>query len=328
MPEPKTFGEFLDSQKVSRRSLLKFAGIMAASLALPVSFGQTIAQALAVTPRLPIIWLEFQDCTGDTEAFLRASSRPDPLQSGKTDPDLISLLLDYLSVDYHETLMTGAGFQAEKSLADTMAVRAGKYITIVEGSIPTAAGGTFCTIAGRTALAIAQDVIPKGLATIALGSCAWDGGLAAAAPNPTGAVGVLQAVPNAPNLLALPGCPVNVVNLVASLVYFLSFNAWPTMESSTRLPRFAYSTEIHERCERKIYYKANQFVQSWGDAGAKAGWCLIKMGCRGPATKSNCYLEKFNGGTNWPIGAGAPCIGCVTAKFWDKQAPFYTARGD
>ena len=231
-------------------------------------------------------------------------------------------------MDYHETLMAPAGALAEKSRADTMTAFAGQYITIVEGSIPTAAGGVYCTIAGRTALAIAQDVIPKGRATIAVGSCAWDGGLAAAAPNPTGAVGVLQAVPNAPNLIALPGCPLNVVNLVASLVYFLTYNAWPSMESSTRKPLFAYGKEIHERCERKMHYEQDHFVQAWGDAGAKAGWCLMRMGCRGPDTKSNCYLEKFNGGTSWPIGSGAPCIGCVSSKFWDTQSPFYVARDD
>jgi len=69
-------------------------------------------------------------------------------------------------------------------------------------------------------------------------------------------------------------------------------------------------------------------VESWGDAGARSGYCLMHMGCRGPATKSNCWDVKWNGGTNWPIGVGHPCIGCVTSHFWDKQAPFYIARDD
>lgn len=328
MPSPQTFGEYLDSVKVSRRSLLKFAGLMAATLALPVKYGEVIASSLAAAARLPVVWLEFQDCTGDTESLLRAASRPDPLQSGTTDPDLISLLLDFISVDYHETLMSAAGAQSDLSLSNTLANHPGQYLCVVEGSIPTAAKGMYCTIRGRSALSIAQGVIGMGRATVALGSCAWDGGLAAAAPNPTGAVGVAQAVPTAPNLIALPGCPVNVVNLVASLVYFLTFSKWPPLDSNTRRPLFAYSHEIHDDCERHVHYEAGRFVRAWDDAGARAGWCLFQMGCRGPRGRSNCPSVKWNGGTSWPIGAGHGCIACTTAHFWDQQAPFYTALTD
>jgi hydrogenase small subunit len=48
------------------------------------------------------------------------------------------------------------------------------------------------------------------------------------------------------------------------------------------------------------------------------------MGCKGPVTSQNCPNVRWNGGTNWPIGCGHPCIGCAEPDFWDKMTPFYT----
>jgi hydrogenase small subunit len=331
---PSNFGDFLNERKVTRRGLFKFAGVMAAALALPSQYVEVIANALAAAPRLPVVWLELQDCTGDTESFLRSTARPDPLQAGKTDPSLTDLLFDFLSIDYQETVMVAAGEASAKCLSDTLAKYPGEFICVVEGSIPMAQNGVFCTIGGRTALSIIQDVAPKAKAVIAIGSCAWDGGLSAAAPNPTGAVGVGQAVPGLTTLINLPGCPSNTVNLVATLVYYLTFKQWPPVDSRYKRPIFAYGREIHENCERKDHYEAERFVQAWGDAGHKAGYCLFKMGCRGPVTNSNCNRVLWNAGsqfpkgTSWPVASGHGCIGCSTAKFWDNRTPFYTPLAD
>ncbi len=62
---------------------------------------------------------------------------------------------------------------------------------------------------------------------------------------------------------------------------------------------------------------------AWGDAGHRQGWCLFKMGCKGPRTRSNCNQVKWNDGVNWPIGAGHGCVGCAADKFWDKLTPIY-----
>jgi hydrogenase small subunit len=307
---------------LSRRSFLKACGLMAATLALPSLHIHTIARALSAAPRLPIIWLEFQDCTGDTESFLRCSPRLSPLDTSLTQPGIVDLLLDSISVDYHETLMTPAGAMSEKSLNDTLKNYAGQYVAVVEGAIPTANNGVYCTIRGRTALSIAQQVLPGARAVIALGSCAWDGGLPAAAPNLTGAVGVTTAVPGLSNFVALPGCPSNVVNLAATLVHLITFNQLPPTETDGR-PYFAYGQVIHENCERHDFYENGQFVQAWGDQGHRNGWCLFQMGCKGPQTMGNCPIVKWNDGTNWPIGAGHPCVGCASPHFWDQNTPFY-----
>ena len=168
-PQRSRFGERLDQRGISRRRFLKFCGMMTATLALPAHYTGRVARALLEAQRPPVVWLEFQDCTGDTESFLRAQS-----------PGVDELLLDLLSLDYHETIMAPAGEMTERSLNDTMTRFPGQYICIVEGSIPTVAGGIHCMIRGRTAQSIAQEVCRNALATIAIGTCAWEGGIAAA----------------------------------------------------------------------------------------------------------------------------------------------------
>ena len=312
---------------LNRREFLKFSSLMAVTLALPKRYVSTIAAALAEADRLPIVWLEFQDCTGDTESFLRASQHVDPIDDSLTDPGLADLLFDFISLDYHETIMSPAGMQSEQSLMDTIQNYPGEYVAIVEGSIPVADNGVYCTIRGRTALSIAQQVLPGARAVIALGSCAYDGGLAAAQPNPTGALGVREAVPGLTQYLALPGCPANVVNLVASLVHLITFDQLPPRNSSGR-PYFAYGEEIHEECERHHHYEDHRFVLEWGDEGHKRGWCLFKMGCKGPETDHNCSTVKWNSGTCWPVAAGHGCVGCASPHFWDTMTPFYQELPD
>lgn len=311
-----SFEEQLAQHGVSRRQFLRFCGLMAATLALPARHTSRIAQALLANPRPPLVWLEFQDCTGDTESFLRASQ-----------PGVDELLLDLLSLNYHETIMVPAGAMSGKSLGDTMRDYPGQYLCVVEGSIPMRDGGIHCMIGGRTALSIAQEVCGNAVATIAIGTCAWDGGLAAAAPNPTGAAGVGDAVPGLETLISLPGCPANVVNLAAAVTHFLTFQTWPDTDEAGR-PYFAYDEEIHDECERHDHYEEERFVLAWGDEGHRQGWCLFKMGCKGPETHHNCPTVKWNDGTCWPIQAGHGCVGCAEERFWDRMSPFYIPLED
>ncbi|OZA80094.1 MAG: hypothetical protein B7X77_02360, partial [Caulobacter sp. 39-67-4] len=110
-------------------------------------------------------------------------------------PTVADLILDSISLSYHETLMAAAGSQAEDVLAKTVREHKGKYIALVEGSIPTGADGAYCTIGGKAALDIAREICGNAAATIAVGTCAAFGGIPAARPNPTGALSVADAVP-------------------------------------------------------------------------------------------------------------------------------------
>ena len=300
----------LEEKGVSRRDFMKFCSTLSAALALPASFAPRIAQALDEVKRPTLVWLEFQDCAGDTEALLRSAN-----------PTVAELILDILSVDYHETVMAAAGFQAEEALAKVVREQKGKYIAIVEGSIPMKDGGVYCCVAGRSALDIAREVCGGALATVAVGTCASYGGIPAARPNPTGAVGVKEAVPGA-TVLNLPGCPLNADNLTATIVHFLVFNKLPATDSLGR-PLFAYGKRIHDNCERRAHFDAGQYVETWGDTAHAKGHCLYKMGCKGPETFHNCPTQKFNEKTSWPVASGHGCAGCSQPQFWDTMTPLY-----
>ncbi|MEW5831009.1 MAG: hydrogenase small subunit [Chloroflexota bacterium] len=287
---------------LSRRDFLKFCSLMAGVLAIPKSYAKNIEIAMETAPRTPIIWLEFQDCAGNSEALLRASR-----------PTVAELVLDVLSVDYHETIMAAAGNLAEE--AKDAAIEKGGYILVVEGSIPTADDGVYCTIAGRTAQDILAHAASNAVAVIAAGACAAFGGLPAASPNPTGAKSVMELVTDKP-VLNLPGCPLNPVNLTATVVHFLTFGELPAMDDKHR-PLFAYGARIHDNCPRRGHFDAGEFVRAWDDEGHRKGWCLYKMGCKGPVTFHNCPAVEYNDGTSWPIKAGHGCIACSEPDFWD-----------
>ncbi len=299
----------LEARGISRRDFVGFCAGVAALLGLPRSAGATIARALETKPKPTLVWLEFQDCAGNTESFLRASK-----------PTAAEIILDLLSVDYHETIMAAAGKRAEAALDAALAK--GGYIAVIEGSIPTGAGGAYCTIGGKSALQIAEQVCKNAAAVVAVGTCAAYGGLPAAYPNPTGAKSVEDAVPGIKTLINLPACPVNAENLTALVTYFLTYGKWPALDGLRR-PKFAYGKLIHDNCERRAHFDAGQYVEAWGDEGHRAGFCLYKMGCKGPATFHNCPNVGWNDNTNWPIGCGHPCIGCAEPEFWDRMTPFY-----
>jgi len=283
---------------------------MAGALALPQRYAPVIAKALEQTHRPALVWLEFQDCAGNTESALRASH-----------PSFADIVLNLLSWNYHETVMAPAGKAAEKSLHDTVVQEQGQYIAVVEGSVPTADNGVYCTIGGRSAMDIAKEVCSSAYATIAVGTCASFGGIPAAAGGVTGAVSIGQAVPGL-RLINLSACPMNGANLAATIVHWLTFKELPATDNLNR-PLFAHGDRIHDACPRRAHYDAGQFVQEWGDEGHRQGWCLYKMGCKGPSTNYNCPRVQWNDSTNWPIGVGHGCVGCAQPQFWDTMTPFY-----
>jgi hydrogenase small subunit len=300
----------LASQGYTRRQLMKFCSAALATLALPERYlAQTVA-AVGKARKPVLVWLQFQDCTGCSESILRSSH-----------PDVADVVLDLLSWEYHEVIMAGAGAAANAVLERVVKEEKGKYLVVVEGAIPTAEGGQYCMINGHTAMEIAERVCRNAAATIAVGACAFDGGLVRAHPNPTGALGVQEAVPGI-KVINMAGCPHNPVNTAAVLVHYLTFNDLPALDQYNR-PLFAYGRIIHDQCERRAHYDAGRFVTEWGDEGHRKGWCLYKMGCKGPAATFNCPVVQWNDHTSWPIRAGHGCIGCASPRFWDHMSPFY-----
>ena len=294
---------------IDRRTVLRWSAFMAGILGLPtVPYVMKIAEAATSSTRLPVLWLNAQDCTGDIESFLRAGSPATP-----TD-----LLLNRISLEYSELLMAGSGAAANTALSSAISKYSGKYVVIVEGSVPTAANGVYCTVGGEAFTTILAKAVASSLGVIAVGTCATSGGLASASGGSTGASSVKTALgTTSKTLINLPGCPVNMDNLAATLVNYLVLGNWPATDSSNR-PTFAYGSSVHSKCERRKFYEAEQFARAFGDAGHQAGWCMKQLGCQGPNTRSNCPTVKFNSATSWPVGSGAICMSCTTAGFWDR----------
>ncbi len=302
--------------QLERRDFLKICTLAAAAVGLPASAASKMAEAAAAGPRPSVIWLHFQECTGCSESLLRTSH-----------PALAKLILDLISLDYHETLFAAAGHQAEDALAEAMEKNAGKYVLVIEGSIPVKDGGIYCKIAGKTALEIAKEAAEKAAAIIAIGSCASFGGVQSAPPNPTGATGAPEVLAGK-TVVTIPGCPPNPYNFLGTVLQFVTFGTLPELDAKGR-PKFAYGRTIHEHCPRRPHFDAGRFALKFGDEGHRQGYCLYRLGCKGPATYANCSVMHFNEIEGaWPIGIGHPCVGCTEADIAFKVAIHDTVEID
>lgn len=295
---------------MTRRSFLKLSTAMAAALALPASYAPRIAQAVSSAERLPVIWLRGQTCGGNTEALLRAA-----------DPTFSALLLETLSVEYHQSLLAVAGTGATTTLADAVKAYPNGYVLVVEGSVPQGAAGAYCLVGGRPVADVIREVAAGAKAVIAAGACACDGGVSSASGSLTDAKGIRDLV-GGTEYIALPGCPLNVVNLAAAIVHYLTFREWGARDQVGR-PLSAYGNLIHNQCERRPHFEFGEFALAWGDEGAQRGWCLYKLGCKGPESMGNCPTARYGEKTSWNVRAGAGCAGCVTPHFWDAMGPAY-----
>jgi quinone-reactive Ni/Fe-hydrogenase small subunit len=301
--------EVVKSEGINRRDFMKWASATTATLMLPPMFTPLVAQAAELMNRVPVIWIELQDCAGNTEAILRSST-----------PTVDDLLFDVISLEFQHTLMAASGHQAEHQLEDAIEHFKGKYLLFVEGAIPLAMNGGYGTIgpAGETFKEHLERLAKDSAAVVAVGTCATFGGVPAASPNPTGAVGVMDIVKGKP-IVNIPACPANPANMVGVILHFVLTGQIPELDSLLR-PKFAFGYRIHDNCERRAHFDAGEFVEEWGDTGAEHNWCLYKVGCKGPMTFNNCSIIRYNDGANWPVGVGRGCIGCSEPDFWDKYA--------
>ncbi|MEN8213094.1 MAG: hydrogenase small subunit [Pseudomonadota bacterium] len=304
---------------VSRRGFIKFCSYIASSLALPASLIPEIATALERKPRLPVIWYSFQSCSGCTESLARAH-----------EPTLEDLIFNFLSLDFHDMLQAATGTAAEQACEQSMRDNSGRYVLIIEGSIPLGANGAYSVFNGVSNRERLAASAADAAAIVAVGSCATSGGIARAKPDPTGARSVselmaMRIIPEKP-LVNLPGCPPVPIAISATLANFIAFGKLPQLDAELR-PLAFYGHTIHDRCPRLPYFLRGEFAERFDDAGARKGWCLFKLGCKGPATHNACATYKWNGGVSFPVESGHPCLGCSEAGFWDRGGFYQHIRG-
>jgi hydrogenase small subunit len=302
--------DYLRARGISRRGFLKFCAAATSALVLPPAMMPRIAEALERARRPSVIWMPFQECTGCTESLTRAH--------GAT---LEQMIFEAISLDYQHTLQAASGEAAEQAREEAMQQNWGQYLLVVDGSIPLGNAG-FCTIAGRSAVDILVETAKGAKAIVAVGTCAAFGGIPMANPNPTQAVPISEIIRDKP-IVNISGCPPIPVVITSVLTHLLTFGALPELDHLGR-PKVFYGQSIHDRCYRRPFYERGQFAESFDDEGARQGWCLYKLGCKGPVTYNACATVKWNNGTSFPIEAGHGCIGCSEPNFWDRGG-FYDA---
>lgn len=315
-----TVFDSLESQGISRRSFLKFCAITASSLCITGTAAKAFAQTLAASSRPSVIWLSFQHCTGCSESLLR---------SGNPQSDRLTvenLILNFISLDYHEALQVAAGAQAEAARRAAMEANFGKYVVIVDGSLPTGNNEWWMAVAGQSGLSVLRETIEGAALVITVGTCSSFGGIPAAAPNPTHAMGVgdLMAAGMIPTrtLMNISGCPPVPEVITGSIAYFLVNGALPPLDDLRR-PMLYYGKTVHDCCPRLDHFNAGEFATSFDDDGARQGHCLLLLGCKGPDTFNACNTNKWNQGTSSPTQAGHGCIGCSQPNFWDNPGGVY-----
>lgn len=296
---------------ISRRDFMKYCAGAAAVLGLSeLELFEKVSEALAASStKPPVVWLEGQDCAGCTVSL-----------AGALNPPASSLILDKLSIRYHETVMAASGYLAETAYDET--VKSGGFVLCVEGSIPTA-DDRYCMIGGRPIRETVEEAAEKAAAIIAVGACASYGGIPAAGP--TGAVGVGKIVKNKP-IIHLPTCPVHSDHLVGSILYFLATGTAPPLDKIGR-PKMYFGETIHDNCRRRSYFDNEMFLTDWNDPEQK-NWCLYEKGCKGPDTYADCAVRRWNDGQNYCVDCGAGCMGCAEPEFYNGMSPLYTAESE
>ena len=305
----ETYYESIIKQGYNRRDFMKFATYIAAYMGLETSMVGQVAKSLETTHRLPVIWEHFQECTCCSESFIRSDH-----------PIVSDIILDKISLDYTLTLMAASGHQAEAAKRATMDKYNGEYILCVEGSVPMGDDGNYCCIAGRSAKDLLIEAAEGAKAIIAWGSCATNGCVQAASPNPTKATPIHKIIKNKP-IIRVPGCPPIGEVMAGIIVHVVTFGRLPELDRLGR-PKAFYAKRVHDSCYRRPYYDAGLFAETFDDQNAKDGYCLYKLGCKGPMTYNSCGTIKWNNGVSYPIQSGHGCIGCSEEDFWDN-GPFY-----
>ena len=309
MSQIETFYDVMRRQGITRRSFMKYCTLTASALGLGPAFVPKIAHAMETKPRTPVIWVHGLECTCCSESFIRAAH---PLAK--------DVVLSMISLDYDDTLMAAAGHAAEEAMADTIERYKGNYILAVEGNPPLNEDGMFCISGGKPFVEKLKYAARDAKAIISWGACASYGCVQAAAPNPTQATPVHKVITDKP-IIKVPGCPPIAEVMTGVITYMLTFDRLPELDRQGR-PAMFYGQRIHDKCYRRPHFDAGQFVEAWDDDNARKGYCLYKMGCKGPTTYNACSTVRWNEGVSFPIQSGHGCIGCSEDGFWDHGS-FY-----
>lgn len=243
--------------------------------------------------KLPVIWINAQDCTGCSETFTRGM-----------DINISHFIFDVISLEYMDIL----SYTRPLNLGEE---NKGKYVLVVEGSLSL--DFEYCFIGGKNVTDEVIELAEHAKHIVAVGSCSSWGGIPAAKPNPTCAVALNEILPER-EIIRVPGCPPLPEAIYGTLLYLWLEDTTPPL-TKKGTPEFFYDKTVHDTCHRRPYFDQKLFAESFDDPN---GYCLLKLGCKGPTAFNGCETIKWNGGLGSPITSGNVCIGCSEKDFWDK----------
>jgi hydrogenase small subunit len=271
---------------------------------------------MAATREIPVVWIQTATCSGCSVSVLNSAS-----------PKITDLLLSevipgrHINLRFQATVMAGSGEPVIEILDAAAKGDPGTYVLVVEGSVPTKDGGVYGTLGEEPMVDRVVALAANAMAIIGLGTCASFGGIFAAGPNPGGCVSVgdlLKAKGIDTPLINVPGCPPHPDWFVGTVAMILVGGLSAVEVDELGRPTRFFGRLIHENCPRRAYFDEGKFAAHLSDEG-----CLYELGCKGTITHADCPLRRWNNGTNWVIGSGAPCNGCVEPEFPDLISPFY-----
>lgn len=305
---------------MSRRSFLKGCVALTTLMGISTDRLSEVVEAAEAKPLPVVIWIHGHECTGCDESFIRSAS---PLAS--------DVILTQIALESSHLLSAASGEAFEKHLEETIQKYKGNYILAVEGAVSTRENGIYCMSGGHTFTHTLQHAAKNAMAIIAYGTCAVSGGIQGANPNITGSSGIGKFVGNTP-LINVPGCPPIPEVMTGVVMHVALFGTLPPLDGEGK-PKQFYGNRIHDTCYRRAFFDAGMFAENYDDAGSRAGWCLYKLGCRGPVTYNSCGNLRWYEGMSYPIQSGAACIGCSNPNFWDdgpmtKRLPDYGKFGN
>lgn len=255
--------------------------------------------------KVNVIWLEADGCSGNIISFLNSA-----------EPTVRYLLENVINITFSNAVMGEEGESAWESFLNTLNK---EFILIVEGAISLKGDGYYDVIANYrgeriTAKRALELAAQKATYILAVGICACYGGVSAARPNPTQCISVKEFL-GEKQVVRVPGCPCNPRWLSGTILQLVNGNRIALDEEGK--PLMYYGRTIHDRCPRRGDFDEKRFAKSLGEPG-----CLFRLGCRGPVTRVDCPVEKWNNHKNWPIGVNSCCVGCTTKYFPDGMEPF------
>lgn len=288
--------------KLSRREFIRLCAGSAAAISMSGFLAPFMAEA-AEAGAPPVIWIQGASCTGCSVSLLNT-----------VHPSIQEVLLKVISLRYHPNVMAAAGDLAIKEAMYKVAQEnKGKFFLVVEGSVPTGADGLFCTVGEEngkpiTFQKLVQDIGSQAKAILCFGTCSAYGGIPATPPNPTDCKPVSEVVKNVP-IVNVPGCPPHPDWMVGTIAHVILYGDYPELDDFQR-PKMFFSGIIHDNCPRRQYFDNAIFAKNFSEPG-----CLLEIGCKGPLAHCDCTTRLWNGGVNWCIKSGAPCIGCTEPQF-------------